>query len=281
MSNDLAIIGGKGMLGTDLAAVARDNGMAVKIYDLPEFDITNRNDLEKVVNSADWIVNCAAYTQVDRAESEPGICTAVNAVAVCELGKLVNRKNKYLVHISTDFVFGDTLKRPLREDDPPHPLGVYGRTKLEGERLLDDTGCRHAIMRVQWTYGKHGENFITKILSLAKKLDKLKVVDDQLGAPTHTVDMARAIMALLRKQAEGLYHFAAEGYATRYEVAAFIFKELKINIPLSPCSSDEFPAPAKRPKNSRFNCEKIDGVLDFVRPTWRDSLGSFLQTVDF
>lgn len=274
----LAIIG-KGMLGSDLADLASSADWKVSSYDLPEFDLTNEQQLKELVNSADCIVNCAAYTNVDKAESEQDICTAVNAAALKTLGELAVATDKYLVHISTDFVFGDLTDAPQNEDDPTNPLSVYGATKLAGEQNLLNSGCRCGIIRVQWSYGSKGNNFITKILELARKLPELKVVEDQTGAPTWTKDMARAIIDFLNNQTQGLYHFAAAGYTTRFEVAKMIVEYFKLDTKLSPCKSSEFPAPAGRPHNSKFDCSKIDKVLTFERPAWQDSLKKFFDEV--
>jgi len=274
----LAIIG-KGMLGSELADLASGTDWEVSTYDLPEFNLTNEKQLKELVNSADCIVNCAAYTNVDKAESEKDICTAVNTTALKALGKFTAAANKYLVHISTDFVFGDLTDAPQDENAQTNPLSIYGATKLAGEQNLQDSGCKCGIIRVQWSYGSRGNNFITKILELARKLPELKVVEDQTGAPTWTRDMARAIMDFLINQTQGLYHFAATGYTTRFEVAKAIVEYFKLDTKLTPCKSSEFPAPAVRPHNSKFDCSKIDKVLSFERPGWRDSLEKFFSEV--
>ncbi len=273
----LAILGGKGMLGSDLAKLAGPAGHKAVVFDLPEFNITRESDVRQAISQADIIVNCAAYTQVDKAETERDICRAVNTLAVASLAKFAKEHGKYLIHISTDFVFGDSSEKKLSEKDQPDPLGWYGSTKLEGEHFLQSSGCRHAIVRVEWTYGMNGVNFISKLLDAAAKSPKLKVVGDQFGSPTWTADVARAMLYLIGKQAEGLFHFAAEGYASRYEVAEFIMKEKKICKELASCASSDFPAPAKRPLNSRFDCSKIDGILDFKRPRWQDSMRKYLN----
>ncbi|MFA6716575.1 MAG: dTDP-4-dehydrorhamnose reductase [Victivallaceae bacterium] len=280
MSNrkKLAVIG-NGMLGHDIALAAGNSGRQVSVYDLPEFDLTDEKQLKQVVDSADCIVNCAAYTNVDKAESEEALCMAVNAEAPGKLGDFAAANGKYLVHISTDFVFGDLTDAPQKESDPTNPLSVYGRSKLIGEEKLLASGCRCGIIRVQWSYGINGNNFITKILELAKKLPKLKVVDDQTGAPTRTRDMARAVMDFLDNETEGLYHFAASGYTTRFETAGEIVRHFKLDTELTPCKSEEFPAPAARPHNSKFDCSKIDKVLSFKRPEWRDSLKQFFSEI--
>lgn len=274
----LAIIGGKGMLGSDLNAAAAASGWLVQIYDLPEFQITDRRQLEDAIKACDCIVNCAAYTAVDKAESEPELCEAVNAIAVGEMGRIAAAAGKYVVHISTDFVFGDLIDTPQSETDQTNPLNVYGSSKLHGEQLLAATNCRYAVIRVQWTYGKHGNNFISKILSLAKERESIQVVSDQIGAPTRTADAARAILCFLENHTEGLYHFASEGFASRYEVAEFIVRQAKLETKVLPCLSSAFPTPAVRQKNSMFNCAKIDHVLDFKRPQWQNALHDFIHS---
>lgn len=277
----LAILGGRGMLGSDLAEIARARFFEPVIYDRPDFDITDRAMLENAVKSSDMVVNCAAYTNVDKAESEKEIAKKVNADAPGMLGELAKKHGKYVVHISTDFVFGDLKEEPQSETDTPHSLSVYGSTKLEGEKLLGLSGCNHSIIRVQWTYGLHGNNFITKIVSLAQKNKSLKIVGDQTGSPTHTADVARAIVCFLEKQPQGLFHFAADGYTTRYETAVFTFRELGIDVEVLPCKSSDFVTPAKRPLNSKFDCSKIEKILDFKRPFWQESLKEFLASASF
>ncbi len=272
-----AILGGKGMLGTDLAILAKAAGHEVSIYDLPEFNITSQSDVNKAISTADIIVNCAAYTQVDKAESEKDLCRNVNATAVATLGKCARKHDKYLIHISSDFVFGDKTSKKLTEKDNPNPLSWYGSTKLEGEDLLIASRCRHSIVRVEWTYGKNGINFITKMLDAAKKFPKLKVVGDQFGSPTWTLDVSRALLCLAAKEHVGLYHFAADGYANRYEVAKFILETMNLKKDLTSCLSSDYPTPAKRPSNSRFDCSKIDRILDFKRPSWRESMWKYLK----
>ncbi len=276
----LVILGGKGMLGSDLQWTAEQVGYSVVVFDRPEFDITREQDVRQAVVAGDVIVNCAAYTAVDQAEAEPDLAYAVNAAAVKTLGDICAEAGKYLVHISTDFVFGDSSAACLKEMDEPNPLSVYGKTKLAGEKLLAETDCRHAVIRVEWTYGHAGNNFVYKIIDLAKSRPELKVVDDQVGAPTPTTAVAKAILCFLDKHPEGLYHFAADGYASRYETARYIVRKLELPAKVHPCKSSEFSTPAQRPLNSRFDCAKIDQVLNFERPHWYDALKEFLLKIN-
>ena len=273
----IGITGGKGMLGSDIKELAEKKGYKINIYDLPEYDLTVNENLEKIVSENDVIINCAAYTAVDKAETEKEICHKINAEVPGTLGALAKQMNKYIIHISTDFVFGDDSDEPLKETTPVNPLSVYGSTKFDGETNLIASECKNAIIRVQWTYGVHGNHFIAKIIELAEKMPELKVVDDQYGAATPTTSVAQAIMCFIENKTEGLYHFAANGYASRYDVAKAIFEEMDIKIPLNPCDSSFFSSPAKRPVNSRFDCSKIDKVIDFKRPHWKDALKNFLH----
>ncbi len=273
----LAITGAGGMLGSDLAKLATANGWEAVGFDLPNYDITDPEHLQQIVDAGDVIVNCAAYTNVDRAESEPQLCAAVNAVAPGILGQLATAANKYVIHVSTDFVYGDLTEQPQREDDPVKPLSVYGKTKLAGEQNLLDSGCHCSIIRVQWSYGANGANFVSKLAQLAAERRELKVVSDQVGAPTWTIDSARAILELAHHRPHGVFNFAAAGYATRYDVAKLIVRELALPVTLTPCSSSEFPTVAARPLNSQFNCAKLEQLLDFSRPEWQVSLCQFLS----
>ncbi len=277
--NDLsiAILGGRGMLGTDVVKLCKKQGYDVNVYDLPEFDITNPQQLEEAVNSSQLIINCAAYTNVDGAESEAELAYKINAEAVGLLGEIVKACDKLILHVSTDFVFDGQSDKPYVETDSPNPISEYGRTKLVGEQLLTQSGCQHCIMRVEWTYGQAGNNFVTKIISRAKENKPMKVVDDQVGSPTSTAQAAKAICELLRRKAEGLFHFANGGYVSRYEMAKFIFDKLSMDVDLAACKTSDYDSPAARPLNSRFDCSKIQALLDMQIEPWQVPLERFLR----
>jgi dTDP-4-dehydrorhamnose reductase len=275
----IAILGGRGMLGTDLAKICGQEGFDVKVFDLPEFDITNSQQLKEAVGSAKIIVNCAAYTNVDGAESETGLAHQVNAEAVGRLGALVKETGAWLLHLSTDFVFDGQLDRPYVETDLPNPINEYGKSKLAGEQLLGQSGCRHCIMRVEWTYGQAGQNFVTKLKQLATTEKVLKVVDDQVGSPTATTEVARVICKLLRIKPEGMFHFASSGYVSRYGMAEFIFDKLSMNVNLLACKTSDYASAAARPLNSRFDCSKIEALLDEPIESWQVPLERFLRQV--
>ena len=273
----IAILGGRGMLGTDLAEICGQEGFDVKVFDLPEFDITNSQQLKEAVGSTKIIVNCAAYTNVDGAESEISSAHQVNSEAVGRLGAFVKEAGGWLLHIGTDFVFDGRLDRPYVETDHPNPINEYGRSKLAGEQLLRHSGCRHCIMRVEWTYGQAGHNFVTKLVQHAKTEKVLKVVDDQTGSPTSTTEVARVICKLLRVKPEGLFHFASSGYVSRYGMAEFIFDKLSMDVNLLTCKTSDYASAAARPLNSRFDCSKIEALLDEPIKSWQVPLEHFLR----
>ncbi len=273
----VAILGGKGMLGTDLIETCQHEDFDVKVFDLPEFDITNSKQLEQAVNSARTIINCAAYTDVDGAENESELAHKINAEAVGQLGTLAKETNRWLLHISTDFVFDGNLNRPYTETDLPNPTNECGRSKLAGEQLLVESGCRHCIMRIQWTYGLHGNNFVTKLIQRAKANNTLKVVNDQIGSPTSTIEVAKVICKLLLKKPQGFFHFASAGYISRYDMAKFIFEKLSMDVKLLPCKSSDYITAAARPLNSRFDCRKIMALLNEPITPWQVPLENFLR----
>jgi dTDP-4-dehydrorhamnose reductase len=272
----IAILGGKGMLGSDLAlALCRQDAAPIAL-DLPEFDITNSEHLERAVGCADVIVNCAAYTNVDGAESEAELAHQVNAEAVGRLGAVAREADKWVLHISTDFVFDGCCDKPYVETDHASPISTYGKTKLQGEQLLAASGCRYCIMRVQWTYGSAGDNFMAKLLRRAKAGQEIRVVDDQIGSPTATTEVARVICELLRKEPDGIFHFASAGYVSRHEMAKFVFDKLSMNTDPVACKTSDFPSPAARPLNSRFDCSKIAALLGAPIEPWQIPLERFL-----
>ncbi|RKY08330.1 MAG: dTDP-4-dehydrorhamnose reductase [Planctomycetota bacterium] len=278
-AGQVVLLGGRGMLGTDLERTLRQVGFGVEVFDLPEFDITDAGQLRAAVGRSDVIINCAAYTNVDGAECEAESAYDVNAAAVGRLGELAKANDSYVMHISTDFVFDGRKSGPYVERDAPNPLSVYGRTKYQGEQLLAAGGCRHCIIRVQWTYGAAGNNFVARIIELSKTLNELKVIDDQIGSPTATTEVAGVICELLSRNRppEGLFHFAAAGQVSRYDQARFIFDKLGVDIDIKPCKTSDYASAAARPLNSRFNCEKIQRLLSEPIRDWRGPLEEFLE----
>jgi len=283
----IIILGGKGMLGTDVVAECKNRGLDFEVFDLPEFDITNEHQLAEAIRGAQTIINCAAYTNVEKAETETELAFRINTEAVGQLAMLARNSGAWVLHISTDFVFDGKNSKPYAEKDIPHPINAYGRTKLAGERLLAENRCRHCIIRLEWTYGLSGDNFIKKILQKARTLatakqgeagqKELKVVDDQVGSPTATTEAAKAVCDLAHKKLTGIYHFASQGYTSRFGVAQFIVEKLNLDVQLTRCKTADFPSAAARPLNSRFNCGKIRPLLSGPIKPWEDALEEFLR----
>ncbi len=273
MAEKIAILGGKGMLGSDLAIACPQ----AIVLDLPDFDITNEKHLTNALKDVDAVINCAAYTNVEKAESENELAYKINAEAVGKLASVAKNIGVWVLHTSTDFVFDGKSDRPYIETDMPNPINTYGASKLAGEKLLVESGCRCCIMRIEWTYGSAGNNFVVKMIKRAKAGGKLKVVDDQIGSPTATTEVAKIICRLLLSKPEGLFHYASDGYCSRFEMAKFIFNKLNISVDLSSCKTADFPTAAARPLNSRFNCCKIKALLDEPIGPWQTPLEHFLE----
>jgi len=273
----IIILGAKGMLGSDVVAECKSRGIAFDAYDLPEFDITDQRQLLSVVRQASVIVNCAAYTDVENAETETELASRVNAEAVGHLSAFARKTGAWVLHISTDFVFDGEGSKPYTEKDVPHPINAYGRTKLAGERLLIENRCRYCIMRVEWTYGQNGNNFVKKLLQKARTEKELKVVDDQIGSPTATTEAAKAICDVMAKKPKGIFHFASQGYVSRFGVAQFIAETLRLDVQLTSCETSDYPSKAPRPLNSRFDCNKIRKLLHGQIKPWQGPLEEFLK----
>lgn len=273
----VAIFGGRGMLGSDLAVTCAESGYEVRVYDVPEFDLTDAAQVREAAGSADAVINCAAYTDVDGAEEQRDVAHRVNGEAVGQLGAIAQTGGKWVLHFSTDFVFDGRLERPYTEADTPHPINEYGRSKMTGERLLVQSGCRHCIVRLEWMYGSHGDNFVRKLVRRARTSEHLRVVDDQIGSPTATTEVARMACELLGRRAEGLFHFASAGYVSRFDMAEFVFDRLSLQTALSPCRSTDYPTQAERPLNSRFNCSRIQAALAHPIRPWQGPLERFLR----
>lgn len=265
------------MLGTDLASACAEKGHTVRVYDLPEFDITKPAHIHAAASDADAIVNCAAYTDVDAAEHHAALAHRVNGEAVGLLGAIARERGLWVLHFSTDFVFDGTLDRPYAETDVPEPINVYGRSKLSGERLLAESGCSHGIVRLEWTYGANGTNFVTKLVERARAGGTLRVVDDQVGSPTATTVVAGATCELLEKRTEGVFHLASTGYVSRFGIAQFVAERLGLGVDAQPCRTGDYPAHAARPLNSRFDCAKIQAVLNDPIEPWQGPLERFLR----
>lgn len=271
------IIGKQGQVSWELQRSLQPLGILLTVG-CPELDLTNPYSIRTKLRELkpDVIVNAAAYTAVDKAEIEQSKAHAVNAVAPGILAEEAKKLGAYLIHYSTDYVFDGTSPRPYVETDAVNPISVYGRTKLEGEKAIEAVNHTALILRTSWVYGQRGSNFMLTMLSLAKKRDHLRVVADQFGAPTWCGALADATARLLDRASDerinGIYHVSSSGKTSWYEFATAIFELNGIKIRIEPITTEEYPTPAKRPKNCLLDKSKLEQDFSIVMPDWRESL---------
>ncbi len=283
----ILVTGARGQLGIELQAQQkRLHGTEFHFFDIEELDINNEIEVEKTISNIKphILINCAAYTAVDRAEEDVENAYAVNAKAVKNIVNAAsNVTGMKLVHISTDFVFDGKNKSPYSEDESPAPQSVYGMSKLQGEKYA--LSYPHTmIIRTSWLYSEYGDNFVKTIIRLAGEKDEINVINDQRGAPTRAADLASAILDICsqifydeKKFMPGIYHYSNEGSCSWYEFACEIKSIMGLNIKINPVSTAEFPLPAKRPPYSVLGLDKIKNTYDIEIPSWQDSLEIFLN----
>jgi dTDP-4-dehydrorhamnose reductase len=277
------VVGHRGQLGGDMMRAAAAAGHAVTGIDLPDIDITSRDNVRAAVDrcSPETIVNCAAFTAVDRCEHESAKAFAVNAEGVGHLGAAAAERGASVFHISTDYVFDGKKKSPYVETDAPNPLSVYGKSKLAGEALLAKTCDRHFIFRIAWLYGTRGSNFLKTIRDLARKRagtsEPIKVVNDQVGTPTYTVHVCKQILSMIDTELYGLYHCTNEGQCSWFDFAKAIVQAYSIQVDLAPCTTAEFPRPAPRPANSVLENECLKKLGRNIMPEWEIGLKDYLE----
>jgi len=273
---NILVTGANGQLGNSIRKIAANYPVYRFFFtDVPEVDITNIALLEQLIktNNIQAIINCAAYTAVDRAETEIDATRKINVDGVRNLATAAKHANIKLIHISTDYVFNGENNVPLKETDATDPIGMYGKTKFEGEIAVKESGCDALVIRTAWLYSEFGANFVKTMLRLGRERDELSVVYDQVGTPTYATDLAVAILELLQKDFSGynLYHYSNEGVISWYDFAKAIFDISGIQIKLNAIESSEYPTPAKRPAYSVLSKKKIkEAGID--TPYWRESL---------
>jgi len=288
------LIGNKGMLGTELSLLFEKSGFSFIGTDC-EVDISSPAALEDFIRTQqkknqriDWIINCAAYTAVDKAEDEVEICRKLNTVGAGNIAVCAKNLDAKLIHISTDYVFNGRGNKPYKEDDATNPIGVYGLSKRDGEIKAFEENQKTYIIRTAWLYGKHGNNFVHTMLKLMNERETVKVVNDQKGSPTWTCDLSEAIITLIRASETrttpyGIYHFSGESVTTWFDFAREIYAQarklgiLTKNCKITSCTSADFPAKVKRPAYSVLDKTKIKIALDISIPVWDNSLYKFLN----
>lgn len=291
---NILVTGANGQLGNEMRLVARDSGDNYIFTDVNQvadvetvyLDITDLEAVRKMVsdNHIDAIVNCAAYTNVDAAETNGALAEKLNAEAPENLAKAMKEVDGLLVQISTDYVFGkEPYNVPCKEEQQGTPTGVYGMTKLHGEQRIMATGCKHVIIRTAWLYSEFGKNFCKTMMHLTATKPQLKVVFDQVGTPTYALDLAKAIAVVLERfdgSQTGVYHYSNEGVCSWYDFTKMIAEyNGTTGCDVQPCHSDEFPSPVKRPSYSVLDKTKIKEVFGVKVPYWTDSLKQCISNI--
>jgi len=281
MSGKLKILvtGANGQLGQELVRLPEHPDVEIVGFGRDKLDVTDPGLCQQVIHACnpDVVIHCAAYTKVDQAESEPDVAFRINAEGARNATLAAEQIGAKFVYISTDYVFDGKADRPYLEHDPPNPLSVYGKTKLAGEEFVKSISSRHFIVRTSWVYGTYGSNFVKTMLKLAEERKMLRVVDDQIGSPTYTLDLAHFLLDLVKTDYYGIYHASNTGACSWYEFAKAIFEERGLVVRVKPCTTAEFPRPAPRPAYSALDHGKIRA--HGLRPlrSWREALRSFLK----
>ena len=282
---NILVTGCNGQLGNEIQLLEKGNGKHVFFNtDVNELDITDENAINAFVdaNNIDGIINCAAYTAVDKAESNEALCHTLNATAPGYLAAAMGRRGGWLVHVSTDYVFDGTKHTPYSETDPTCPDSVYGRTKLEGEQLVRQHCERAMIVRTAWLYSIFGNNFVKTMIRLGKEKTELGVIFDQIGTPTYARDLAVAIMTAVEKGIiTGIYHFSNEGVTSWYDFTKAIHRIAGISgCHVRPIHTEEYPTPARRPHYSVLDKTKIKATYNIEVPYWEESLAECISKLD-
>ena len=285
------LFGSTGQLGVELVRLLTGKIDLVALS-RTDVDLTDSTAIRAAIQAAQpqVILNAAAYTAVDRAESEPELARAVNTAAPGIMAEEAQRANAWLIHFSTDYVFDGTGTRPWEETDAPHPLNVYGATKLEGEQAIAATGCRHLIFRTSWVYSSHGNNFLRTMLRLGAQRPSLSIVNDQTGTPTSAGELARATESILERIQDaqstplesGIYHMTCAGSTTWFGFAEAIFAAMAGQSPtpaLVPIPSEQYPTPAVRPRNSILNCKKLESAFGVRLSPWQKALEDVIAEI--
>ncbi|MEG0409830.1 MAG: dTDP-4-dehydrorhamnose reductase [Erysipelotrichaceae bacterium] len=274
----ILVTGVKGQLGHDIVLEAQKRNIEAIGVDIDEMDITDATQVSNVIKASnvDAVIHCAAYTAVDKAEDNIDICRKVNVQGTQNIVDVCRELDIKMMYFSTDYVFDGLGEKPWEEYDERNPLNIYGETKYEGE-LAVETLKKFFILRISWVFGINGNNFIKTMLRLGNENGAVRVVNDQIGSPTYTIDLAVLCVDMIQSEAYGIYHAPNEGICSWYEFACEIFKQANMDVKVTGVSSDEFITKATRPKNSRMNRSKLDENGFKRLPTWQNALQRYLK----
>ncbi len=282
---NILITGSNGQLGSEIQELSSAYTYHFFFTDRNSLDISNEKDIKNFIetNNINTIINCAAYTAVDKAEEDALNADKINHLSVKYLADISKEKNIKLIHVSTDYVFDGTNCKPYMESDITNPNGVYGKTKLDGEKAMQDIDPNNSIIiRTSWVYSSFGNNFVKTMLRLGKERDSLGVIFDQVGTPTYARDLAKAILDIIPKvenENVEIYNYSNEGVLSWYDFAKEIMKMAKIDCAINPIETQEYPTPATRPHYSLLNKSKIKKDFNITIPYWKDSLDECLKTM--
>lgn len=275
---NILVTGSNGQLGHSIRDISGDSANRYIFTDVAELDITDKSAIIRMMESENikFVINCAAYTNVDKAEDDFDTANLINNTAVRNLAEACKQFGATFIHVSTDYVFDGSSNIPYTEDMPHEPLGVYGITKLHGEQAVQESGCDYIIIRTSWLYSEYGKNFVKTMMMLTEQRDNLNVVFDQAGTPTYAGDLARAIYNIVEnnkyKGNNGIYHFSNEGVCSWYDFAREISELARTECDIRPCHSNEFPSKVNRPHYSVLDKTKIKTTFGLTIPYWKNSL---------
>ncbi|MDD3569495.1 MAG: dTDP-4-dehydrorhamnose reductase [Lachnospiraceae bacterium] len=278
----ILVTGVNGQLGYDVVKVLKSRNIECTGVGRREFDITKENDVMEYISSykPKAVIHCAAYTAVDKAEDEPGLCHMVNVYGTENIAKACEAVDAKMIYISTDYVFSGTGNKAYDVNDETGPLGVYGKTKLEGENTVKKILDKYFIVRISWVFGKNGNNFIKTMLRLGKERSEISVVCDQVGSPTYTADLAKLLCDMVMTDKYGIYHATNEGFCSWAEFAEEIFRLSNYKTKVNFIKTTEYPTKTVRPLNSRLNKEILDEAKFQRLAHWKDALKRFLKEID-
>jgi len=273
------ISGAHGQLGREFNRLLSRQNIHYYSPDESEFDITNKEKILKVISEyhPDYLINCAAYNLVDQAEEDSALAFAINADSLGFLADICRENDIFLIHYSSDYVFDGKKNAPYAEEDIPHPINIYGKSKLKGEENLQTNLNNYLIFRLSWVIGAGKQNFLYKLSQWAKKNYELKISDDEISVPTFTRDIAEITLLSLRHELKGLYHLVSSGYASRYELAKYYAQKVNLKTMVHPVSSNIFKTKAPRPKFSAMTNKKLSEKLKISILSWRESLNQYLE----
>ena len=278
----IIVTGSKGQLGTDVVAQLIANGIEAIGADLPDLDITDSDAVESFISGsgADAVIHCAAFTNVDLAETDKETCSRVNSEGTLNIARSCAKHGMKMLYISTDYVFGGEGEKPFETDSPTVPCNFYGVSKLEGEKAVAENCDKYFIVRISWVFGENGKNFVKTMLRLSKERDEIAVVNDQTGSPTYTKDLSKLLCDIITTEKYGVYHATNEGFCSWAEFAAKIMELSSAETKIIPITGNEYKSVAVRPSNSRLSKKSLDDNGFERLPHWENALERYLRNIN-